>query len=111
MLKELDTQPNETQATFIQCVRDKSNELFVGEVCGSKSVSSYKLCLEHGNEGDAQGFIDERILNNWLPDKNANVYLCGPIPFMKAVYSALISINVPAERIHYEVFGPTIALS
>ena len=111
MLKELDTQPNETQATFIQCVRDKSNELFVGEINNSKSVNSYKLCLEHGNEGDAQGFIDERILNNWLPDKNANVYLCGPMPFMKAVYSALISINVPAERIHYEVFGPTIALN
>ncbi|PPK68330.1 globin domain-containing protein [Actinokineospora auranticolor] len=40
-----------------------------------------------------------------LPD-NAHAYLCGPIPFMHGVRAALLDRGVPADRIHYEVFGP-----
>ncbi|WP_068161540.1 globin domain-containing protein [Rhodococcus phenolicus] len=38
------------------------------------------------------------------PDTQA--YLCGPLPFMLSMREALIERNVPAENIHYEVFGP-----
>lgn len=40
-----------------------------------------------------------------VPD-GADVYLCGPLPFMGAVRTALLDKGVPAERIRYEVFGP-----
>lgn len=33
-------------------------------------------------------------------------YLCGPLPFMLGMREALLAKNVPAENIHYEVFGP-----
>jgi len=36
------------------------------------------------------------------------VYLCGPIPFMQAVRSALIEWGVPPADIQYEVFGPDL---
>ena len=36
----------------------------------------------------------------------AQVYLCGPLPFMESARDALIERHVPAARIHYEVFGP-----
>ncbi|MFC2393227.1 MAG: hemin transporter, partial [Rothia aeria] len=36
----------------------------------------------------------------------ANVYLCGPLPFMKGVRSALVDAGVPAQNINYEIFGP-----
>jgi nitric oxide dioxygenase len=42
-----------------------------------------------------------------LPD-DATYYLCGPLPFMQAVRSALIDRNVPARDIQYEVFGPDL---
>jgi nitric oxide dioxygenase len=35
-------------------------------------------------------------------------YLCGPLPFMQAVRSALIDADVPARDIQYEVFGPDL---
>lgn len=37
-------------------------------------------------------------------------YLCGPLPFMRAVRGDLLRSGVPAERIHYEVFGPDLWL-
>ena len=40
-----------------------------------------------------------------LPDK-AVYHLCGPIPFMYAVHSALTNRGVSAKDIQYEVFGP-----
>ena len=42
-----------------------------------------------------------------LPD-DAAYYLCGPLPFMQAVRSALIDRDVPARDIQYEVFGPDL---
>lgn len=38
------------------------------------------------------------------PDTHA--YLCGPLPFMLGVRSALIDRQVAEANIHYEVFGP-----
>ncbi|WP_346618573.1 globin domain-containing protein [Blastococcus montanus] len=42
-----------------------------------------------------------------LPD-DAVYYLCGPLPFMQGVRSALIERGVPARDIQYEVFGPDL---
>jgi nitric oxide dioxygenase len=37
-------------------------------------------------------------------------YLCGPLPFLRAVRGDLLRRGVPAARIHYEVFGPDLWL-
>jgi nitric oxide dioxygenase len=42
-----------------------------------------------------------------LPD-DAGYYLCGPLPFMRAVRSALIDRGVAPRDIQYEVFGPDL---
>ncbi|MGY1708438.1 globin domain-containing protein [Geodermatophilus sp. SYSU D00758] len=42
-----------------------------------------------------------------LPD-DALYYLCGPLPFMKAVRSSLLDRGVPARDVQYEVFGPDL---
>lgn len=34
--------------------------------------------------------------------------MCGPLPFMQAMRRTLIGRGVPADRIHYEVFGPDL---
>lgn len=43
--------------------------------------------------------------------EGAFLYLCGPLPFMRAIRSQAIAGGVPAERIHYEVFGPDLWLA
>ena len=37
---------------------------------------------------------------------DAQVYLCGPLPFMESVRRSLIERNLPERSIRYEVFGP-----
>jgi nitric oxide dioxygenase len=41
---------------------------------------------------------------------DASVYLCGPLPFMRAVRTQLLKAGVPARQIRYEVFGPDLWL-
>lgn len=50
------------------------------------------------------GLIDLEQID--LPER-ADVYLCGPLPFMGTVRSSLRTRGVPDEQIHYEIFGPT----
>jgi nitric oxide dioxygenase len=44
-----------------------------------------------------------------LPD-GVTAFLCGPLPFMRAVRGDLLRRGVPAQAIHYEVFGPDLWL-
>ncbi|GAA2585446.1 MULTISPECIES: globin domain-containing protein [Streptomyces] len=44
-----------------------------------------------------------------LPE-DLTVYLCGPVPFMRALRGDLLRRGVSAEAIHYEVFGPDLWL-
>lgn len=50
-----------------------------------------------------EGFID---LGEVPVDPRAQVYLCGPPPFMKAVRRGLEGLDVPEGNVHFEVFGP-----
>jgi nitric oxide dioxygenase len=54
------------------------------------------------------GFMDVSAVE--LPD-DAEYYLCGPLPFLKSVRSALVASGVPAKDIQYEVFGPDLWLA
>ena len=56
-----------------------------------------------GEGGDFTGRVDVSKLD--VP-ANANVYLCGPLPFMQGVRSALVEAGVPGKNINYEIFGP-----
>ncbi|GHF55116.1 hemin transporter [Streptomyces mashuensis] len=41
---------------------------------------------------------------------DTTAYLCGPLPFLRAVRTQLLELGIPASRIHYEVFGPDLWL-
>ncbi|EYF03399.1 Flavohemoprotein (Hemoglobin-like protein) [Chondromyces apiculatus DSM 436] len=53
-----------------------------------------------------EGRIDLDWLTSVLPEEHADVYLCGPAPFLKDVRNALLVHGVPPGHIHYEYFGP-----
>ncbi|MFD9574030.1 globin domain-containing protein [Streptomyces sp. NPDC059982] len=58
--------------------------------------------------GDATGLLD---LESVPLAPGTQAYLCGPLPFMRAVRAQLIARGVPASDIHYEVFGPDLWLA
>ena len=59
-----------------------------------------------GQDYDHAGLItDEWLLAN-TPVGDADYFICGPRPFLRAAVSALSLTGVPADRIHYEFFGP-----
>ncbi|MFN8096903.1 MAG: globin domain-containing protein [Dermatophilaceae bacterium] len=39
---------------------------------------------------------------------DAQIFMCGPLPFMLAARKALLAKGIPDERIGYEVFGPDL---
>jgi len=54
------------------------------------------------------GFMNVKDIQ--LPP-DAEYYLCGPMPFMQAVRTALVGAGVRAKDIQYEVFGPDLWLA
>jgi nitric oxide dioxygenase len=52
-----------------------------------------------------QGLMDLDKVD--LPD-DGTYYMCGPLPFMQAIRSALIERGVAPHDIQYEVFGPDL---
>ena len=73
-------------------------------------AAELELWLEVPSDGDEahDGFMS--LAGVAIPD-NASVYLCGPLPFMRSLRSQALESGVPAERIHYEVFGPDLWLA
>ncbi|MDT0542692.1 globin domain-containing protein [Streptomyces lonegramiae] len=62
---------------------------------------------DHSDGEATVGRADVATLD--LPE-GLTVFLCGPLGFMRAVRKDLLRLGVPAEAIHYEVFGPDLWL-
>jgi len=67
-----------------------------------------QLWLEEPTDGFHKGFMSLAGLD--IP-ANASMYVCGPLPFMKAIRNQAIDAGIPATKIHYEVFGPDLWLA
>ncbi|MCG7524366.1 FAD-binding oxidoreductase [Streptomyces sp. OfavH-34-F] len=63
---------------------------------------------EGGHPTDRTGLVD---LSDVVVSSGTHAYLCGPLPFMRAVRTQLLAKGVPASDIHYEVFGPDLWLA
>jgi len=58
----------------------------------------------------SEGLISREMLQRLLPLDDYDFYLCGPPPFMQAVYALVRQLGVPKARIAYEFFGPATVL-
>ena len=116
----IERNPNRA-VTFIHAAIHPSLHAFKQEVDTlaeqHKQLSVY-YCYEQptdevklGTDYHKEGFIDKEWLQSIVPNTDAQFYMTGPMPFMKAVYRALQELNVPAEQIHYEFFGPAGSLA
>ena len=60
----------------------------------------------HGQDYHHQGFVSVDLLRRCLPSNNYDFYFCGPPGMMEALHRDLSAWGVPANRLHYEAFGP-----
>jgi nitric oxide dioxygenase len=70
----------------------------------------YCVSYENGSGADHQGYLDRAALSQWLGAPDADVYFCGPKPFMAAVNAQLLDLGYEDSQLHYEVFGPSTRL-
>ncbi len=76
---------------------------------GIRVATFYSQPEEHDSLGethDVSGLVTVDWLERNTPLHQADVYLCGPKPFLRAFVSGLALAGVPADRVHYEFFGP-----
>lgn len=102
---------------FIQCAKDENHQIFKQDLADLKSQHGFnhKLSYENSSAGDHKGYLNKEILAQWTdelgftPD-NAQVYFCGPKPFMAVLNQFFLDMGYAVTDIHYEVFGPTTSL-
>ncbi|MFK4110229.1 globin domain-containing protein [Streptomyces sp. NPDC002176] len=81
------------------------HELYTGKLADSACHFFYE---RDASDGARTGLVDLA----GIPVPSATrAYLCGPLPFMRAVRAQLIEKGVAPADIHYEVFGPDLWLA
>lgn len=81
------------------------HEAYAAKLADGRTVFFY----EEGAEGAARsGLVD---LTGVDVPAGTRAYLCGPLPFMRAVRAQLLARGVAPADIHYEVFGPDLWLA
>lgn len=95
----------------VHAMRDRINEITEKH----PQVTAYTIYDNPGPEDegfyDKQGYIVEAWLSSVIPTTDAAYYYCGPTGFMDAVHQHLTNLGVTAEDIHYEIFGPAVAIT
>lgn len=90
--------------------RDAAHHPHQADLAAAKAVMpNLQVVTFYENAGDSPeakaGRMDARQLPSW-PRTEANVYMCGPLPFMQEQWQGLMAAGVPGSRLHREVFGP-----
>jgi nitric oxide dioxygenase len=82
----------------------------VSDVLALRDASLHLWYEKQSDSNEPVAGVHEGVMNLDqvdLPD-DATYYLCGPIPFMQALRSALVAQGVAPRDIQYEVFGPDL---
>jgi ferredoxin len=101
---------------WIHAARDATEHVFAKEarqllaaIPGSHSAIAYSKpdpADRPGNDFDIRGHLDLGSLEKLDLPVEGDFYVCGPSAFLKDMNLDLISLGVPQNAIHREVFGP-----
>jgi nitric oxide dioxygenase len=110
--------PSGRPVRFVHAARCRAVHAFRGRVdalaARHPNVTATYFYEEPGPDDGPHrpGRVDAGGLAEHLPaDRDADLYLVGPKPFMRAAYLDALASGVPRERIHYEFFGPAEPLA
>lgn len=89
----------------------------IAELVSHNDLIKVDYCYRFPNEQDksdnhhhSEGVLTKARLQSLLPLDDYDFYLCGPRPFMQAMYDYLREMGVSDQRIAYEFFGPASLL-
>jgi 3-ketosteroid 9alpha-monooxygenase subunit B len=86
--------------------RDEASTIFGHDLAALEAEHGDRLQVVHHLDVD-HGFVDVDAVRGFLGEAgDADVYVCGPTPFMDIVESTLLTAGFPADRIHIERFAP-----
>jgi len=116
MLKELAHHDDKTPIYFVHGTRNRRTHALAGEV-RNLAAECPNVCIHvrysepdaddvAAGHCDSTGLIDLALLQQLLPNPDAEFYFCGPKPFMAGIYEALQRWGVPESQIRFEFFGP-----
>jgi PAS domain S-box-containing protein len=104
------------RAAFVHCAADGSVHAFgphvraLAEKHGGTQVTTFYSAPRpedvEGRDFDHAGRLTMDWLRENTPLTEADYYVCGPLPFLRAFVSGLAKAGVPQERVNYEFFGP-----
>ncbi|GAA4086864.1 globin domain-containing protein [Streptomyces shaanxiensis] len=83
------------------------HEVYAEKLADASVHFWYETDADGAEESHRTGLVD---LTDLAVPQGTRAYLCGPLPFMRAVRSQLIGQGVAPADIHYEVFGPDLWL-
>lgn len=112
--------------SMLEQIAARHRHLPIWYVHGSRSAARHAMdgqvraaALRHGRTEVATFYEDfageeharpGRVTLDWLrentPLAEADIYLCGPKPFLRSLVADLAGAGIAADRIHYEFFGP-----
>jgi nitric oxide dioxygenase len=99
---------------FAHAARDEQHHSHLADIQAAKALmpNLQTVTFHESVSDDAAcdasihaGFMNVARLPRW-PRSETNVYMCGPLGFMKAQWLGLVAAGVPVTRLHREVFGP-----
>ncbi len=109
MLKHrINSRDDVSDTVLIHCCRDSTHHVMADELRRLSAQHGFKYYVSYqtGSGADHQGYLNQTVLSQWLERADADVYFCGPKPFMAAVNTQLLNMGFKDSQLHYEVFGP-----
>ncbi len=108
MFETVATLTPERPTAFLHAARNESLHAF------DKDIQKHVAAMDNANyktlySDQPQGYITQAILEEYV-DITGDVYVCGPVPFMEAMIQQLSALGMKEEQIHFEFFGPAVAL-
>ncbi len=64
-----------------------------------------------GRDFDSAGRLTPALLVELSPPRDAEAYICGPVPFMEEISAGLAAMGIDGSRIRTEPFGPAPGLT
>src|SRR3954454_6918011 len=109
MLHALAQANSEREIWWLHGARRRADHAFASEAAGLlDSLPNERTHLFYSHE---DGRLPAARLAALEPPRDAEAYLCGPIPFMDEISAALVAIGLEASHILTEPFGPAPGLT
>ena len=121
MLHALATEHSDREIWWIQGARSSRDHSFAAEaralLASLPNVHTH-VCYSRPGTDDVEGRnfqsvgrLTASLLFELAPPRDAQAYLCGPVPFMDDISAGLAAMGIDASRIHTEPFGPAPGLT